>query len=90
MELAQIEAVEWIGGERFRLHFADGVTGIVDLGPELGDDPGALAVVREKPGSVTVAPRGRALVWPDPNGEEVDLCADALRRMMEPARAAAE
>lgn len=90
MELQHIEAAEWIGALRFRLRFADGAVGIVDLAPELGDDPGVLAVIRDRPEGFTIAPYGRALVWRDDQGDDVDLCADALRLGMEARAAAAE
>ena len=90
MELQRIEAAEWVGALRFRLHLADGAVGVVDLAPELGEDPGVLAVIRDRPESFAIAPHGRALVWRDDAGEEVDLCADALRLDMEARQAAAE
>jgi hypothetical protein len=31
--------------------------------------------------AVAVGPRGRTLVWRDPEGDEIDLCADALWRL---------
>jgi Protein of unknown function (DUF2442) len=37
-------------------------------------DPAALT-------TVAVGPRGRTLVWRDPEGDEIDLCADALWRL---------
>jgi hypothetical protein len=90
MDLAHIVSAEWIGALRFRLRFADGAEGVVDLAPELGPEPGVLSVIRDHPEAVAVAPRGRALVWRDAEGEDVDLCADALRQMIEKGRAAAE
>lgn len=89
MELQHIEAAEWMGALRFRLRFADGAVGIVDLAPELGGDPGVLVVIRDRPESFAIAPHGRALVWRDDAGEDVDLCADALRLDMEAGRQAA-
>lgn len=90
MDLAHIVAAECVGGLRLRLSFADGAEGVVDLAPELGEEPGALAVIRDTPAAFTIAPRGRALVWRDAEGNDIDLCADALRRMIQPAQAAAE
>lgn len=89
-DFQRIEAAEWVGDLRFRLRFADGAAGIVDLAPELGDDPGMLSVIRERPADVTVAQRGRALLWLTDAGEEVDLCADALRMQLQAEQAAAE
>jgi hypothetical protein len=31
--------------------------------------------------AVAVGERGRTLVWRDPEGDEIDLCADALWRL---------
>ena len=89
MELQHIEAAEWIGALRFRLRFADGAEGIVDLAPELGDDPGVLAVIRDRPEGFAIAPHGRALVWRDDAGEDVDMDADTLRLLCKPRRRAA-
>lgn len=89
MELQHIEAAEWVDALRYRLRFADGTAGIVDLAPELGNDPGVLAVIRDRPESFTVARRGRALVWRDDAGEDVDMDADTLHRLCEPRRRAA-
>jgi hypothetical protein len=90
MDLAHIEAAEWIGALRFRLRFADGTAGVADLAPELGEEPGALAVIRDTPAAFTVAPRGRALVWRGADGEDVDFCADMLRGLVSSAQQAAE
>lgn len=86
----RIEAAEWIGGVRFRLRFADGAAGVVDLAPELGDDPGVLSVVRDRPADAVVAQGGRALLWLGDNGAEIDLDADALRLLLRAEQAAAE
>lgn len=86
----RIEVAEWIGALRFRLRYDDGAAGVVDLAPEVGDEPGMLAVIRDRPGDVTVAPRGRALLWLTDSGAEVDLCADALRLLLHADQAAAE
>lgn len=89
-EFERIERAEWIGALRFRLRFADGAAGVVDLAPELGDDPGVLAVIRDRPADVAVAQGGRALLWLDDAGNEIDLDADALRLSLQAERDAAE
>lgn len=86
----RIEAAEWVGALRFRLRFADGAAGVVDLAPELGDEPGVLSVIRDRPADVAVAQRGRALLWVTEAGDEVDLDADALRLLLRAEQAAAE
>lgn len=90
IDLARIETAEWLAGLRFRLRLADGFDGVVDLAPELGLEPGALAPIHDDPAGFAIALRGRALVWCDAAGEEVDLCADMLRGLAREARAAAE
>ena len=87
-EFERIEAAEWIGNVCFRLRFADGTAGVVDLAPELGDDPGVLSIIRDRPADVTVAQGGRALLWLTDAGDEVDLDADALRLLLRVEQAA--
>ena len=89
-DFQRIEAVEWIGDVRFRLRFADGGAGVVDLAPELGDDPGVLSAIRDRPADVAVAQGGRALLWLGDGGAEIDLDADALRLLLRAEQAAAE
>jgi Protein of unknown function (DUF2442) len=52
---------------------------VVDLTLVLASG-GAFAFLRDPAAfnTVTVGARGRTLVWQDPEGDEVDLCADAL------------
>ena len=86
----RIETAEWVGGVRFRLRFADGATGAVDLAPEIGDDPGVPSFIQDRPADVMVAQDGRALLWLTDAGDEVDLDADALQLSLQAERAAAE
>ena len=88
-DFQRIRSAEWIGGVRLRLHFIDGEAGVVDLAPELGDDPGVLSIIRDQPGDVAVSQGGRALLWLDAAGEEIDLDADALRLRLRAEQAAA-
>ncbi len=88
-QFQRIETAEWIGNVRFRLRFADGTAGVVDLAPELGDEPGVLSVIRDRPADVAVAQGGRALLWLTDAGDEVDLDADALRLLLRVEQAAA-
>jgi hypothetical protein len=90
MPLQRIEAVEWVGGLLFRLRFADGVAGVVDLARELPAVTYASDTVAGDPAAVRVAERGRALVWKDGDGEEVDIDAETLRGLLTARRAAAE
>jgi hypothetical protein len=82
MMLRTIQAAEPLSERRVRLVWGDGSESVVDLGPVLAkggvfeflEDPAAFA-------AVAVGERGRTLVWRDPDGDEIDLCADALWRM---------
>lgn len=88
-QFQRIRTAERIGNVRFRLRFADGTTGVVDLAPELGDEPGVLSIIRDRPADVAVAQDGRALLWLTDAGDEVDLDADALRLFLRAEQAAA-
>jgi hypothetical protein len=90
MQLRCIEAAEWAGGLLFRLRFADGLAGVVDLAPELPAGSYAADTVASAPGAVCIAEHGRALVWTDPEGEEVDIDAETLRGLLAARRRAAE
>jgi hypothetical protein len=90
MQLQRIEAVEWGGGLLFRLHFADGLFGAIDLARELPAGSYAGNIVATAPGGVRIADRGRALVWTDAAGEEVDIDAETLHALLVARREAAE
>jgi hypothetical protein len=90
MQLQRIEAVEWAGRLLFRLRFADGMVGVVDLAAELPAGTYAGDAVAADPAAVRVAERGRALVWRDRDGEEVDIDAETLRGLLGARREAAE
>ncbi len=82
MILRTIQSAEPLSLGRIRLVWGDGSELVVDLAPLLakGDvfaflaDPAAF-------NAVTVGERGRTLIWRDPEGDEIDLCADALWRL---------
>lgn len=87
MQLTRIESMEALPGTRLRLRFSDGVQGIADLAGLVaaGGVFATLAVQAPR-----VVQDGRAIAWLDADGEEADMDADTLRRMIEAARAAAE
>ncbi|MCC7281439.1 MAG: hypothetical protein IT556_03580 [Acetobacteraceae bacterium] len=89
MELARIVSAEMLPGLRLALRFADAAEGVAELAPLVAQGP-ALAAIAAAPSAFTVTQGGRAIAWQDADGDEVDLCADALRRMIGAARAAAE
>lgn len=76
----KIAAVEIPRYPVLRLTFDDGFAGEVDFSSTIAKggmlaflaDPAAFAMVQ-------IGERGRCLLWIDPDGEEVDFCADALR-----------
>jgi hypothetical protein len=86
MELARILSLEMLPGPTLRLAFADGATGLVDLGPLVAKGGVFASLGRSAPRLVG---QGRAIAWDDPDGEEADMDADTLRRMLAPGRAAA-
>jgi hypothetical protein len=83
-EFKRISQVEPLPDFVLRLTFDDGWAGTVDFAPVIAkggifafmDDPAAFATVQ-------IGERGRSLVWIDPEGDEVDFCADALRMQAE-------
>lgn len=88
MKLHRITAAEMLPGLRLRLAFDDGFHGIAPLAETVAIG-GALTAVRDNPKAFAVGQGGRALVWADADGEEVDLCADALRLLAERSAAQA-
>jgi hypothetical protein len=89
MNMHTITAAYLLPGHRLRLMFGDGFKGVVDLAA-IAARGGVLSVLASDPGGFAVADHGRTLVWVDADGDEVDLCADALRQMAEEQRQAAE
>jgi len=88
MDMHTIRAADVLPGHRLKLTFEDRFQGIVDLAA-IAARGGVLSALGTDPAGFAVAERGRALVWIDGDGEEADLCADALRQMAEEQRQAA-
>jgi len=84
MELNRIVAAEMLAGLRLRLRFEDGFQGIVSLA-EVVQAGGVLTAISDKPTEFTLIENGRAIAWKHADGDDVDLCADALRRLAEHA-----
>ena len=80
--LRSIQSAEPLPKSRIRLVWGDGAESVVDLAPVLAKG-GVFAFLREPAAfeALAVGPRGRTLVWRDPEGDEIDLCADALWRL---------
>jgi hypothetical protein len=79
MKLRAIQRAEPLPKSRVRLIWSDGAASEVDLGPVLARG-GVFAFLSDPAAfnAVAVGARGRTLVWRDPEGDEIDLCADAL------------
>jgi hypothetical protein len=82
MMLRTIQSAQPLPESRIRLVWGDGSESVVDLAPVLAKG-GVFAFLRDPAAfnAVAVGARGRTLVWHDPEGDEVDLCADALWRL---------
>ena len=89
MTLERIEAARPLPGYRLHLRFADSAEGVADLS-HLVVQGGVFAALQADFSGVRVIEDGRAVAWRDSDGGDVDLCADALRRMVQENRAAAE
>jgi hypothetical protein len=82
MRLRTVQSAKPLPHNRIKLGWGDGSESVVDLGPVLAKG-GVFAFLRDPAAfnGVAVGPRGRTLVWRDPAGDEIDLCADALWRL---------
>jgi hypothetical protein len=82
MMLRTIQSVEPLPESRVQLKWGDGSASEIDLGPILAQG-GVFAFLGDPVAfnAVAIGPRGRTLVWRDPAGDEIDLCADALWRL---------
>src|SRR5690242_9685308 len=88
MDLQHIVSAAMTPDLQLRLRFADGFEGVADLAPLVAKG-GVYVAIADNPTGFTIAPHGRALAWHDADGDEVDLCADALRLMADRKTAAA-
>ena len=82
MILRTIQSAEPLPAGRLRLVWGDGTESVVDLTPVLAKG-GVFAFLTDPAAfnAVTLGERGRTLLWRDPEGDEIDLCADALWRL---------
>ncbi len=83
-----IVQAEMLAGPSLRIRFDDGFIGTARLEP-LIDCGGVFAAIAAQPERFAIVQNGRALAWIDADGEEIDLCADALRLMAETTAAQA-
>ena len=69
-----------LDGHRMSLRFSDGFEGEVSLATEISNG-GVFAFLAEKARfrEIRIGEEGRWIFWTDPDGDEIDLCADALR-----------
>lgn len=70
--LAHVTSAKVFGGYRVSLEFADGSSGVVDLGPILKDCLGVLAELRDEAlfAQLRVDDEAGTIVWP--NGADID------------------
>jgi hypothetical protein len=82
MKLRTIQTVAPLPRSRIRLVWSDGAESVVDLAPVLAKG-GVFAFLTDPSAfnDVVVGPRGRTILWHDAEGDEIDLCADALWRL---------
>jgi hypothetical protein len=74
-----IAGAEPLPASCIRLEWDDGTESVVDLTAVLAKG-GVFAFLIDPAAfnAVAVGARGRTLVWQDPEGDEIDLCADAF------------
>ena len=77
-----ITAVQPLPQTRLRITWADWSESLVDLRPLLARG-GVFEVLADQArfDAVQIGERGRTLIWRDDEGDEIDLCADALWQM---------
>jgi hypothetical protein len=82
MKLRTIQSAKPLPASRVELVWDDGTESVVNLAPVLSQG-GVFAFLADPAAfnAVAVGPRGRTLAWRDPEGDELDLCADALWRL---------
>jgi hypothetical protein len=80
--MQSIVGVEPLPQTRLRLTWADQSKTVVDLRPLLVKG-GVFEVLADRARfeAVQIGERGRTLIWRDEEGDEIDLCADALWQM---------
>jgi hypothetical protein len=82
MKLRTIKTAQPLPQNRIKLVWGDGAEAVFDLTPVLAK--GGVFAFLANPAAfnaVAVGARGRTLVWHDVEGDEIDLCADALWRL---------
>ena len=77
--MQSIIGVEPLPQTRLRVTWADRSEAVVDLRPLLAKG-GVFEVLADQARfeAVQIGERGRTLIWRDDEGDEIDLCADAL------------
>jgi Protein of unknown function (DUF2442) len=80
--IQSIMAVQPLPQTRLRITWADQSESILDLRPLLARG-GVFEVLGDQARfeAVQIGERGRTLIWHDREGDEIDLCADALWQM---------
>ena len=80
--MQSITGVEPLPQTRLRLTWSDQSQAVVDLRPLLAKG-GVFEALADQARfeAVQIGERGRTLIWHDDEGDEIDLCADALWQM---------
>ena len=80
--MRSIIAVQPLPQTRLRITWADQSESVIDLRPLLAKG-GVFEVLADQTrfDAVRIGERGRTLIWHDREGDEIDLCADALWQM---------
>jgi Protein of unknown function (DUF2442) len=80
--MQSIIAVEPLPQTRLRVTWADRSESVISLRPLVAKG-GVFNVLtnRARFEAVQIGERGRTLIWHDDEGDEIDLCADALWQM---------
>jgi len=80
--MRSIIGVEPLPRTRLRVTWSDRSEAVVDLRPLLARG-GVFEVLADRARfeAVRIGDRGRTLIWRDDQGDEIDLCADALWQM---------
>jgi hypothetical protein len=88
--MQSITAVEPLPQTRLRITWADRSESVIDLRPLLAKG-GVFEALADQGrfDAVRIGERGRTLIWHDREGDEIDLCADALWQMAHGGKASA-
>lgn len=85
---ARMERVVALDGRRLSLRWSDGLEGVADFSETLRHPAYAALRDPKRFAAVGIAEDGWTIFWIGSDGEEIDVCPDVLRAMVDPAAAA--